>query len=78
MSNKSIKENKNGEICAADFDARTVLVTDRAGKLRFRYTGTTIYSITKDAPFRPVGITTDSQVHFLISDSMDVHIVDKR
>lgn len=42
MSNKFIKENENGEIYVADFDAGTVLVRDRVGKFRFRYTGTTI------------------------------------
>lgn len=75
MSNKCIKENKNGDICVADFDAGAVLVTDRAGKFRFRYTGTSLSP--NDVPFRPVGIATDSQAHILVSDSMAVHIVDK-
>lgn len=75
MLNKCIRENQNEDICVADFDAGTVLVTDRAGKFRFRYTGTTLSP--NDAPFRPVGIATDSQAHILVSDSMTVHIVDK-
>lgn len=75
MSNKCIKENKNGDICVADFDAGAVLVTDGEGKFRFRYTGTSLSP--NDVPFRLVGIATDSQAHILVSDSMAVHIVDK-
>lgn len=64
MSNKCIKGNKNGNICVADFDTGTVLVTDGEGKFRFRYTGSTLSP--NDVPFRPVGITTDGQDHTLI------------
>lgn len=75
MLSKCIEENKNGDICLADCDAGAVVVTDRAGKLRFRYVGA-IFS-QKNDQFCPVGIATDSVAQILVSDSFQVHIVDK-
>lgn len=74
MLRKYVKENQNGDICVADCNAGAVVVTDRAGKFRFRYTGSTLSQ--QEAQFRPVGITTDRQAHILVSDSLNVHIVD--
>lgn len=73
MLRKYVKENQNGDICVADCNAGVVVVTDRAGKLRFRYNGSTSQ---KEAQFRPVGITTDSQGHIMVSDSLNVHVID--
>lgn len=73
MLRKYVKENQNGDICVADCNAGAVIVANRGGMLRFRYTGCTSQ---KEAQFRPVGITTDSQAHILVSDSLAVHIVD--
>lgn len=73
MLSKCIEENKNGDICLADCDAAGVIVTDRAGQLRFRYDGKT--SFQNNAPFRPVGIATDSKAHILVSDSLKIHII---
>lgn len=67
--NKCIKENQNGDISVSDFDAGAVLVTDGAGKFRFRCTGTNLSQ--NEPPFRPVGITTDSQAHILVPDPVN-------
>uniref|UniRef100_K1QI48 Inositol hexakisphosphate and diphosphoinositol-pentakisphosphate kinase n=1 Tax=Magallana gigas TaxID=29159 RepID=K1QI48_MAGGI len=46
-----------------------------SGKLRFRYVGT--ISFQKNGRFCPVGIATDNMAQILVSDTLNVHIVDK-
>ncbi|XP_078321301.1 uncharacterized protein LOC144621590 [Crassostrea virginica] len=73
---KYLSENRNSDICVADCDAGAVVVVSAAGKLRFRYTGS---PSTPGEPFKPYGITTDSQANILTADRDNhrIHIIDQ-
>nr|XP_034320026.1 uncharacterized protein LOC117687514 [Crassostrea gigas] len=74
---KYITENRNQDICVADFEAGAVVVVNKDGELRWRYSGHP--SVTKNKPFKPRGITRDSQRHILTTDLYNncIHILNQ-
>lgn len=75
---KAINENRNLDICMADFGAGELVVVDQNGKLRFRYTGFALINNAKKS-YHPRGVTTDSQSRILTSDYYNhcIHILDQ-
>ncbi|XP_078312348.1 uncharacterized protein LOC144619153 [Crassostrea virginica] len=76
VNSKYLSENRNSDICVADYDAGAVVVVRAAVKLRFRYTGP---PSTPRGSFYPYRITTDSQANILTSDfgNHRIHIIDQ-
>lgn len=91
-STKHISENNNHDICVSDNGACAVVVVNKDGILRFRYTGsnfsTGVFKGNHIVPaafyrntsiFTPVGITTDSHSRILTTDLSNncIHILDQ-
>lgn len=74
---KYVTENENLDICVADQGAKTVVVVNHAGKLKFTYTGHT--PAPKNKSYRPYGIATDSRGNILTADDYNqcVHVIDR-
>ncbi|XP_062579927.1 uncharacterized protein LOC134241935 [Saccostrea cucullata] len=72
-----VEENNNGDICASDLGADTVIVMDKTGKVRFRYDGT---PARRNNPFHPQIIATDSLSQIIITDFNNdcLHILDQK
>ncbi|XP_065937794.1 uncharacterized protein [Magallana gigas] len=74
---KYITENRNHDICVADSENGAIIVVNKDGRLRFKYTGHP--SAAQNKPFNPHGITTDSQSRILTADLDNhcIHILDQ-
>ncbi|XP_052690939.1 uncharacterized protein LOC128168812 [Crassostrea angulata] len=71
---KCIIENRNLDICVVDSRAQYVVVVNQVGELLFIYNGFP----SPSKPFKPVGVTTDSQSRILIADFNNrIHILDQ-
>ncbi|XP_062587121.1 tripartite motif-containing protein 2-like [Saccostrea cucullata] len=75
-----LTENRNGDVCIADFHANAVVVVDASGKFRFRYLG----NLGKLAPssqykeFQPSVIAANINHQILVGDFANdiIHIID--
>lgn len=76
VSTKYICENRNRDICVSDSRLGSVVVVNKAGKLRFKYCGNS--SSDTEKPFIPFGICVNSYYHILIADcnNNSIHIID--
>jgi hypothetical protein len=67
-----VAENGNEDVCVSDVGA--VVVTDKVGMLRFRYTGRPGHP-----PFDPYGICCDSRCNIIVADMKNdkIHVIDQ-
>jgi hypothetical protein len=71
-----VVENNNGDVCASDANAGTVVVVNKSGRVRFRYDGT---PARKKTSLYPVHIVTDSMSQIITTDYNNacLHILDQ-
>lgn len=68
-----VEENKNHDICVSDCQANLVLVLNRSGCFRFKYSGSHVA-----AEFNPGCLATDSFCNILVTDTGNdmIHVLD--
>ncbi|XP_062586577.1 uncharacterized protein LOC134248167 [Saccostrea cucullata] len=71
-----LAENKNGDICASDGNAKKVVVMAATGAVRFRYDGD---QAKRKKYFSPEQIATDSRSQIIVTDHNNdcIHILDQ-
>jgi hypothetical protein len=71
-----VVENNNGDVCASDSNADTVVVVNKSGRVRFRYDGT---PARRKKSFDPRCIVTDSMSQIIVADYNNacLHILDQ-
>jgi hypothetical protein len=71
-----VVENNNGDVCASDRNADTVVVVNKSGRVRFRYDGT---PARRKKSFDPKHIVTDSMSQIIVADYNNacLHILDQ-
>ena len=71
-----MSENNNGDVCVSDYNAATVVVVDKMGRVRFRYDGT---PARRKKAFDPRGIVTDAFSQIIMTDCSNdcLHILDQ-
>ncbi|XP_078327847.1 uncharacterized protein LOC111115608 [Crassostrea virginica] len=76
FSSLLMSENNNGDVCVSDGNAKTVVVVDKTGRVRFRYDGTP--ARTKKS-FAPRDIVTDVLSQIIVTDIANncLHILDQ-
>jgi hypothetical protein len=68
-------ENNNGDICASDLNANTVVVVKKSGRVRFHYDGT---RARRKKLFYPGNLMTDTMSQIIVADDNNacLHILD--
>jgi hypothetical protein len=71
-----ITENKNEDSCTSNGKAGALIVVNKSGKVRFRYTGT---PVSRKKPFIPTHIATDTMCQIIVADYVNacLHILDQ-
>jgi hypothetical protein len=71
-----VVENNNGDVCASDANAYTVIVVNKSRRVRFRYDGT---PARRKKSFDPQNLVTDSMSQIIVADwnSACLHILDQ-
>ena len=71
-----MSENNNGDICVSDNNAKTVVVVEKTGRVRFRYDGR---PARRKEAFDPTGIVTDALSQIIVVDYKNncLHILDQ-
>lgn len=69
-----VKENKNRDICVVDCQAKVLLILNKAGCVRFKYSGGHV-----GGDFNPGCLATDSLCRILLTDTGNdvIHVLDR-